>query len=336
MLRSLLPASLTSLLLVAAAWPEDTYDLVPRFADGMQLDYPLTGKFNAELDDVTAEMGGQDILGGAVAGDIQVEIEGNVQEEILETKDGAVVKMRRSFLGLEWSAQGEAEAAGESQSLDESGENDLVGRVLEITIDEDGEATVVDVTEGDLEALDAEELEAQGKVNTFESLLPSEPVEVGGTWNPVGMLETISEDMLKEAEAEGDAEVFQQFMDALHEYGSAEATGTLVSVEDDVAEISWEINLSLDIGDLLSFAQLFDESGDLEDIPPGAMATMYMGLAIEGSGKFDLVHHQLTSLELSGDFEFEAGGEMDSDQISISANASASGELSLTTGATIL
>lgn len=337
MFRSLAFTSLAGLLLIAAIRPADTYDLVPRFTAGMQLETPGTLTFLGDLDEVTAEMGGNDILGGTVGANIEAAMSWSESDEILETKDGEIVKLRRTYTELAWSVQAEAEAGGESESFDETGEeDDLVGRVVEITVDEDGEMTVVDVSEGDLEALDSEKLDSLGSVSPFRTFLPTEPIEEGESWDAKGAFAEIAEELRKGANADGDIETFETLLSFLEEYGSAQATGTLVGVEDEMAEISWEITVSLEIPDVLSVARQFGLGDELNEMPPSAAASMYLEMEIEGSGIFDLEHHQLTKMEMEGELSFSAEGSIDEDQVSIDAEASASGTYQLKTGVNVL
>lgn len=329
--------TLLALPLVAAIEPVETYDLRPRFTDGMQLVITNTLEANLELDEASARLGDFDILEGGVAASGEMLGQSRIAETVEATRDGSIAVVRRTIEESTVESSGDFEGMGEANNMSETEEGEFAGRTLVITVDEDGEATVEDVSEGDFETLEDVRLETQDQKSHFEELLPSEPVEVGDTWDPSeGFLAEAMEELRSGAEAEGDEEEFEQLMDILTEYGSAEATGTLESVEDGVANISWEMEFSVDIQDLMDVIMDMADPEDLEGMPDSAEASMSMNLTIQGSGQFDMRAHQLTSFTLEGSMSMEAEGSVSQDGMDMEGDATASGAFTVNGGVEVV
>ncbi len=329
--------TLLALPLLAAGEPVETYDLRPLFSDGMQLVITNTLEANLELDEASARLGDLDILEGGVAASGEMLGQSRITETVEATREGSIAAVRRTIEESTVESSGDYEAMGESSGGSETEEGEFAGRTLVITVDEEGQVTVEDVSEGDFETLDDERLATQDQKTHFEELLPTEPVEVGDTWDPSeGFLAEAMEELRAGAEAEGDEEEFEQLMEVLTEYGSAEATGTLESVEDGVATISWEMEFTVDIPDLMDVIVDLADPEDTEGMPDSAEASMSMTLTVEGSGQFDLRAHQLTSFTLEGSMSMDAEGAVSQDGMDIEGDASASGAFTVTGGVEVV
>jgi len=308
-------------------------DLTPRFTKGQTLIITNTVSMEMGLDDVSAMMDGQEMLAGAVEFDMEMAVTQELTEQILEVRDGKIAKMNVTTDAMEVEVSGEVNAMGEGESLDESDESPTVGRTIQLTIDEDGEASRKDITE-DTEPLSDAEMALVSHRTHFELLSPSEKVEEGkefeiaADWQSM-MAEAIAgadfADLPPEAAdaMEGIAETAMEAMDF-------EATGKVTKVEDGVATIEYEVDTSMNIDDLMDMIMGAMPPEASDQMPP-INAMLEMSMNMTGTGEFDLELGQYTSMEMGGEFEIVFSGDADLGGAMGEASATMSGEITIMT-----
>ena len=324
MLRTLATLAF-ALPLIAAIRPDDSFDLTPRFEQGQSLALRVDIEGSFELDEISALLNGFDVLGGGVLLEGTFGVQAALTDEILELRDGALVKLRRSIEEQDVSHSVEFEGMGESHADEGTTAGALVGHTLELSVDEDGELTVVDVTEGEFEAVGDDVLEEQSIEDTYyQKLLPSEPVEEGESWDLVedqaGLLADFMEGVTEGVGDGEDAAEIAAVLKLLMENASLEAVGTLVGVEDGVALIEWSIEVSIELDDLIGIMQEIADPEELGGIPEGLDSSLSMTMSIEAQGSFDLEQHQLVSLSATGELNFEAHAAFSQPEMVLEAN----------------
>ncbi|MEM8712622.1 MAG: hypothetical protein AAGG01_16855, partial [Planctomycetota bacterium] len=178
-----LPLALTVLAMVPAAVAlrpaTEKIDLTPRFKAEQSFSFSQNYQAEGALDELSVMVNGSPVVDdGAVSADMAFDGAIEMSEEILEVRDGQIARMRLTIGTMDMAVSGEVDAMGQGETIDESVDVELVGRTIEIVIDEDGEVTRTDVTEG-MDPLGDDALAGITHENHFEMLLPSEPVEEG-------------------------------------------------------------------------------------------------------------------------------------------------------------
>jgi hypothetical protein len=111
---------------------------------------------------------------------------------------------------------------------------DLAGRSLEVTIDEEGDASAVDVT-GDAAPLDEEELAGFESSGHHVELLPTQPLEVGARFPIAADWKESAKELIAELDtADMDAEaahVMRDLVEVLLDAAKVEIVGELAGVE---------------------------------------------------------------------------------------------------------
>ncbi len=311
----------------------DKLDLSPRFDAGESYSFSQTFKAEGGLDELEVLANGAPAFdGGAIAADVEVEGEIAMSEEILEMRDGEISKLRVTVDTMEIAVTGEVDAMGEGDSIDESIEPELVGRTIEITIDEDGEVTRVDVTK-DVEALDESMLAAIGHENHFEMLLPSDPVEEGEEFELAPDWEELLRDGMANMDVsemgEDEMRAAEGMMNALIDATTLAATGKVTGVEDGVATIEYDLAADMNIDDLVALIQSIAPPGEMDQVPPGIESMIEATAEFSGTGTFDMNIGQMTSLELAGDFEMSISGSADIQGTAVSADVLLNGTMEI-------
>jgi hypothetical protein len=98
-------------------------------------------------------------------------------DEVLERADGKPTRVRRSFEDLEASS----EATFGDNMREFEMDTPLAGSVIEVAVDEEGDASA-QVVEGD-SSVDSEALEGHRPELALDALLPAGEVEVGSSWD---------------------------------------------------------------------------------------------------------------------------------------------------------
>ncbi|MFT7167997.1 MAG: hypothetical protein ACI80K_001120 [Paracoccaceae bacterium] len=328
-------------LLLLAALPigvafrpaSDKLDLTPRFEVGQS--FTATTGFSAEgaLDDLAVLMNGESVAdGGAVSADM--EMTGNIvmSEEILEVRDGKIAKIRVTVDTMDVDVSGEVDAMGNAESIDESMEPELVGRTIEITIDEDGEETRVDVTE-DVEPLDDALMAGVTFKNHYEMFLPTAPVEEGEAFELAPDWENLireAMDGMDSGEMGADEmRAAQGMMNAFIDATTIEAIGTVTGVDDGIATIEYELSADMMIDDLLALIKSVAPAGEMDQLPPGIESNVEATAEFTGVGMFDMALGQMVSLEMAGDFELSINASMEMDGASGTAEVLMSGSMEM-------
>ncbi|MFT5290160.1 MAG: hypothetical protein ACI82F_002231 [Planctomycetota bacterium] len=326
--------ALLALPLLSAVRPEDSYDLTPRFEEGQSYLTNTTIAGTYELDEASVLMNGFDMLEGGAALDGSFGFENTQTEEVLELRDGKVSKLRRTIDAEDFEYAVEFDVMGESNSDEGSESGALVGRTLEISVDEDGEVSVLDVTDGDLEPADSDalaehDLEGMGGQET----LPDEPVEIGDSWDIATdkdeMFAVFREGVMEGAEGDANSADIAAVVDILLSNSSLEATGTLVDVEGKVAQIEWSITAEMIVDDLTEILLAIADPEEIGEIPAGVNSNFSVQLSIEAAGSFDLTLHQLTEVKATIEFSMEAGAAFSEDEMELDAGALLSGTFEL-------
>lgn len=323
--------------LLSADLVRESYDLTPKFSEGQKIRIENEITFVVGLDDAAASFGGQE-LPADVTLDVEMEMSQVMEEEILGASDGAITKLRRRYDTMGMNVTGEAGAMGQLQSIDESEEIPIEGRVLELTVDEDGAVEVVDVTDDDTSVDEATEamIKTQMIETHSEALLPKHAVEVGDSWD---IAEASMEMFEKVAGSQGggDADMarMMEAMKGMMEQAEIDAVGRLLSVEDDLANIAWTMSFELSIDDLFEMIRDFADPEMTEEMPEDAEGMIEIVIEAQATGVFDLSKHQLTSLEMAGEYSLMAEMAMSQDGMEMDGNADLSGTMEMTTTLTI-
>lgn len=323
--------------LLSADLVRDSYDLTPKFTEGQKIRIENEITFVVGLDDAAASFAGQE-LPADVTLDVEMEMTQVMNEEILGASDGAITKMRRSYDTMGMNVTGEAGAMGQLQSIDESEEIPLEGRTLELTVDEDGNVEVTDVTEDDDSVDEATQamIKTQMVETHSEALLPRRAVEVGDSWDVAEASMEMFEKMAG-SQGGGDADMarMMEAMKGMMEQAEIDATGRLVSVEGDLANIAWTMSFELSIDDLFEMIRDFADPEMTEDMPEDAEGMIEIVVEAKGTGVFDLKKHQLVSMEMEGEYSMSAEMAMSQDGMEMNGNADLSGTMEMTTTLTI-
>jgi len=336
--RTLVPFAGAALLLgtlVAASGPaRESHDLRPKFQEGQKLVVSNQITMVLGLDDLEADFAGQP-MPADVTMDMEIELEQILNEEVLGAADGALSKLRRHHESMSVDVTGEAGAMGQMESIDQSQDIPLQGRTLLLERGEDGAVKVTDETEG--EAIDEAMVKTQTLESHFELFLPKEPVAVGDSWD-VG--KTMIEEFARQAsaQAEGDADMARVIgvVRDVMESSDVEAVGRLVSVEGNLARLEWTMKLEVKVDDLFQIVRDMADPEDVEDIPEDAQGSIEMAMEIKGTGAFDMTLHQLTSLELAGEYSLSADAEMTQGEgMEMSGSAAISGTVEMSGGVAI-
>jgi hypothetical protein len=333
--RLFLPLALLATVPCAVAFrpAADKLDLRPRFESGQTFTMSQTFNVDGALDELSVIVDGAPVLdGGAISFEGALRGEVGMTETIVDVREGQIAKLRLAVGAMDIAMTGEFDAMGEGDTFDEQMEPELVGRTIEITVDEAGELTLVDVTE-DVEPLDESALSGLTQKNHFEMLLPTEPVEVGTAfalapdWQEL-IREGLAEMDVSDMEAD-EAAAIQGIASAFIDATTVEALGKVTGVEAGVATIEYEMSVKLDIDDLLSVIKTIAPPGELDELPPGIESSVSGTSTFTGTGLFDLELGQLTNLDLTGEFEVTVSGSADVEGTSTTAEMISSGSLVL-------
>ena len=320
---------------ISSAPPTEKIDLTPRFEEGQSLVVSQSFTMDLALDQLSVMVDGAEIFGDGVGFDMEGEGEAVYSETVLEVRDGQIAKMHITVDEQTGSMTGEIDAMGNSETIDESLDSDMVGRTVEIIVDEDGGHEITDITEDSTSEAPELELNAMTHENHFESFLPKEPVEegvaftLGDDWIERAR-EMMDGDMGGTDELDADQiEMIRTMMDAFFEGTTVEATGKVTEVKDGIAMIDYEMGMVMAIDDLVSIVTqaLPPEMGG--QIPDGVEAAIEISIEMEGVGQFDLEAGQLIALEMTGDYEIIFSGSADVEGNSGSAEATLSGAMGM-------
>ena len=328
-LSSTAALTLLSLTLLAARNVRESFDLRPRFEEGQQLTIHSNLEGSVKLTDITLDLGGMQ-MPEAASLELEFGFSEQLDERVLGAEGGELHKLRRTHVAGKMSVEGEAGAMGESQDLDESDESKLVGHSFELSLDEDGDLVIEEVTESDsLEAVDEDALATMSLASHFEALLPTDEVEVGDSWDVAESAKALFWAGAESAAAsEDDGADMLQFLEAIGEEIDCEATGKLTAVDGEGAHIEWTATFSISSLDLLDLMSSI--AGDeMQGMPEGAQATASAELEFSGEGLFDMKTHQLRSASMKGEYSIEASMDMEQEQTAIHAAARLEGELEM-------
>ena len=313
------------------------HDLTPKFSEGQELTIRSEVIATFGLDDATAQMGEMEMIPEVPTVDVEVEAINEVHETILSVRDGQLAKLRRTHVEEGFSATGEAGMQGQFQDFDESQEGPMQGRTFELTKTEDGWDTE-DVTE------DADSLDDVGEMvlaltnekTHWEQLLPSRPVEVGGTWD-VGaeMMEEMQRAMSVMASQDSEMAPLMGIVESLQENMEFEAKGKLVSVDDGMAKIEWNLEAELIIDDLFAIIREVMDPDMMGELPESAEGSLELAMEMTGDGVFDLSLHQLVESSLEGEFALAGEFALSEQGMEIQASADASGTMEINTSITV-
>ncbi|MEM6672171.1 MAG: hypothetical protein AAF726_04970 [Planctomycetota bacterium] len=345
MIHSSLSVSIPTFLLAAVSLglvrPTEEIDFSPRFAEGQSLTIEQSFSMDGVLDDLSVVLDGAEVVGGGVDVEMEVDMSMEYGEEIVAVRDGEIAQVLLTVEDQTGSFNGFFDAMGESDSIDEPIETSLVGHTFEITVDEEGETEVDDVTEGDVAPADEDEMLGLTHRNHFESFLPTEALDVGAEFD-------LAEPWLDEAREMMDSEMLGDlaemepealdFIEALTEsmFGGTEleATGTIRELEDGIATIDYDVSGFMSIDDLVSLiaSAMPPEIGG--EIPPGVEAVLEASFEMEGTGTYDVALGLMVGLELKGEYQVLFSGNADVQGSSGEAEATFSGAFSSTASIT--
>jgi hypothetical protein len=337
----ILPLSLLAAVPIGMAFSpaSEKLDLSPRFEEGQTITIAQTFKADGALDELSVLVNGAPMMDGSgFTADMEVDGTIEMTENIVALREGEIAKVHVTMDTMDVAVTGEFEAQGEGDSIDESMETELVGRTIAISVDEDGDVTREDITEGE-DPIDELEMAGLTYQNHFEMLLPKEPVEEGVAfelapdWKELvmdAMSGMDSADMGEEERAAAEG-----FMNAFVDATTVEATGKVTGVEDGVATIEYELSATMTIDDLVSLIKSIAPPGEMDQVPPGIESMIEATAEFSGTGTFDMNVGQMTSLDLAGDFEMSASGEMDMDGTAASASILMSGSMEVAATLTV-
>lgn len=336
--KLLVPAGsllLVGSLVAASTAPRAGHDLQPKFQEGQKLAIRNEVTVVLGLDDVQASFGGQE-LPADVTMDMEIHVEQLLNEEVVSLRDGAISKLRRHHDTMGVEVTGEAGAMGQIQSIDETQDIPLEGHTLELVRGEDGAVEVTDVTE-DGDAVEDTLIKTQVIESHFELMLPKREVEVGDSWD-VGsqMIEEFARQAASQAEGDADMARVIDAMRKVLDGADMKAEGRLVSVDGDLASIEWTMSVEVTVDDLFELIRDVADPEDLEGMPEDASGSVQLAMEAKGNGTFDLSVHQLTSLELTGEYSLSAEMAMSQDGMDMNGNAEISGTMEMTGGVSIV
>lgn len=305
---------------------DEGLDLSVQYQEGKTYTIEQNVTMTMDLDDVSATMNGEEMIEGGLEFGMEFDMTGALSEEILETRDGEIAKMNVTIDDMTVAVTGDVVTPMGSETIDESPEMPAVGRTIEVTIDEDGEVTKKDITEGVDSPLSAEEAAMAPHRNYLDLLVPAEATEIGAEFELAPDWESLVQDMIANMDTAGmggqEAEVAEMMMNAFVDATTIEATGTVTKVEEGIATIEYEMNLQTVMNDLMELVK--QAAPEAADMPP-INAMLEMSMDATGVGMFDVEAHMFRSFEFSGDFEVSvsADGEI---QGPMEASAVLSGE----------
>lgn len=306
--------------------PAEELDLTPRYEAGQTYTVSQVASFEMALDELSVMLDGTQVLGDGVDFEVSGEFTGTFTEEILELNEGTISKAHVTVDEMEGSVTGSADMMGESETIDETMEFDVVGHKIEITVDEDGEETAKDISE-DLDQLPEDEVAMVTLDNHFELMLPEDPVEEGESFKLAeDWAETIEEVMATDMPdmSEEEAEMARVIVGAMLDSTTLEAVGKVTSVKDGMAAIEYTMSGEMMFDDLMGLMQQLAPE-EMAEVPPGLEASMEMSTEMTGLGLYDLKLGQMTSLEFEGEFEIGMDGAADMNGTSGSAEVALSG-----------
>ena len=329
----LVGAAALALPLLSADRVGQAHDLSPKFSEGQELTIRTEFVASFGLDDATAKMGEMELIPEVPTVDVEVEGINEYSETILGASNGAITKLRRTHVEENYSVTGEAGMQGQYQDFDESQEGPLSGRTLELTKTDEG-WDVEDVTEdaGSLDEAGEMGLALTTEKTHMEQLLPSRPVEVGGTWD-VGeaMFEEMQRVMSAAAAEDSEMAPMMGMVESLQESMEFEAKGKLVSVDDGMARIEWTLEAELIIDDLFGMVREVMDPDMAGEIPEDADGGLEFAVELTGTGVFDMEAHQLVEAALEGEFALSGEFAMSQQGTTIEASADASGTIEVNT-----
>lgn len=327
----LVGAAVLALPLLSADPASLGHDLTPKFSEGQELTITQEMVLSFGLDDATAQMGEMEMIPEVPTVDMEMEMSGEMTESVLSVRDGKLAKLRRTHVEESMSMTGEAGMQGQFQDFDESQDGPLQGRTIELTLGEDGwEAEDVTEDGGSLDETGEAMLAMANEKTHMEYLLPSRPVEVGGTWD-VGdeMLEAMTTAMAATSEDDSETAAMMDMLGGLKDSVDFDAKGKLVSVDDGIAQIEWKMTAELAIDDIFSMVREVMDPDMMGELPESAEGSLEMAMEMTGTGTFDLSVHQLTEANFEGEFALAAEMAMSEQGMEIEASADASGTMEM-------
>lgn len=343
-ITSLLAVPLACLLLLANRSVRESYDLQPRFEKGQKLSIQIEAAGTFELASAEISVGGE-LLPYEVGLDYEGQIQHSSDETILAAEGGEVSQLEVTITGGNYSLSGDADFMGQNVPLDEGGSLAELGHTFLVTRtqheedDPDEEHTEDDVEvedisdDSDLDQLSDGEVTGVGLDNHFEDLLPVDPIEVGDTWELGGELADLLRQSIIESEGETDQDEIVTFLDTIQDAAAFTFTGTLSSVDEMQASISWELEARLDDLDVIELLRGMDLGDEIdENIPPGSVLSCSALLTMEGSGVFDLEVHQLSEVTFEGGYTISVNGAADLQGTSSELNVEFEGTLEFSGG----
>lgn len=321
-------------LLGSADLVRDSYDLTLKFSEGQKIRTENETTFVIGLDDAAASFGGQE-LPADVTLDVEMIMTQVIDDEISEVRDGSPSKMRRTFDTLSMSVSGEAGAMGQIESIDESEDMPLEGRTVEISVSEDGDVEVNDVTEGE-DPLDEDMLGMMnGSQNMGDVFLPKSSVEVGDSWDIAEATQEVFDKLMGSNPGGAEMAEIMDGMKGIMEQAEVEAVGRLVSVDGDSANIEWKMSFELTIDDIFEMARDFMDPEITENLPQDADGMFEVVLEAEGVGVFDLSLGQLVSMDMEGEYSMAMEMAMSQDGMEMDGSAEMSGSMEMATVITV-
>lgn len=314
-------------LFAAFAGTPDLLDLTPSFEAGRSLDIRQSMSINMDLDEISMTLNGEEQLDGAVEFGLDMTSTRSFVETVVDTREGRIAKMTIALNEMTATMEGEATAMSESQVFDESPTFPTVGRTIEVTVDPDGAVSKKDVTVGVEVPLSEAEAQTIPHQNRLSNFLPQENVEVGVPFELMSDWSSFIADLSPgsgPAELKGEqAEALQMMQDAFVEATTVEAFGKVTSVTNGIATIEYELQMLTSFEDMMELIKR--AIPEASEAPP-VNAQLQVNVTMTGTGTFDLGIHQLTSIDLEGEFEVTFSGDADV-MGPAEANASVSGEL---------
>ena len=329
-LIGLLPLALT-----IAPVQDEGIDLTVKYESGKTYTIEQNTTMTMDLDDVSATMNGEEMIEGGLEFGMELDMTGTISEEVLEVREGEIAKMNVTIDDMSVAVTGDVVTPMGTETIDESPEMPAVGRTIEVTIDEDGEVTKKDITEGVDTPLSDEEAAMAPHRNYLDLLLPSEAAEVGVAFELAPDWESLVQDMMASMDTAGmggeEAEMAEMMMNAFVDATTIEATGTVTKVEEGIATIEYEMNVQTAINDLMDLVK--QAVPDAAEMPP-INAMLEMSMDATGVAMFNVEEHMFQSFEFSGDFEIAVSADGDI-QGPMEASAVLSGEFSSSNSITI-
>lgn len=325
----LLGAAALAFPLISADPASLGHDLTPQFSEGQEITITQEMVLSFGLDDATAHMGEMEMIPEVPTVDMEMEMNVELTESILSVRDGKLAKLQRTHVEEAMSMTGEAGMQGQFQDFDESQEGPLQGRTIELTLGEDGwEAEDVTEDGGSLDEMGETLLSMATEKTHMEFMLPTRPVEVGGTWDVgVEMLAEMQRQMSVAASEDSESAAIMDMLEGLQDSIDFEAKGKLVSVDDGIAQIEWSMTAELVVDDLFSMVREVMDPDMMGELPESAEGSLELAMEMNGTGTFDLSLHQLTETNFEGEFALAGEMALNEQGMEIEASADASGTM---------